>query len=322
MDAWLAAHLVCPRDRTHLRNVGDELECDSKHSYPCVTGIPVLLTHDLAPTLPNPWLELDALHHSGPPSVQVQPGEGVDPFVQEMVAATSGYLYEPLVGRLKRIPIPNLRLPTSRGERLLDFGCNWGRWTVSAARLGYQPVGLDPQLSAALAATRVADQLGVQCAFVVGDGRSLPFADHAFDHVFSYSVIQHFSKTDGRLAIGQIARVLRSGGQCMVQMPNKFGVRSLQHQTRLWRRPVGVFDVRYWSPRELLRTFTELVGPARLSVDGYFGLGVQPADIDLLPIRYQLVVRASEWLRSVSKRHAEWLLNVADSLYVEAVRSN
>ena len=321
LDAWLAEHIVCPRDRTHLRQRDDALVCDQQHTYPCVADIPVLLTHDLPPTLPNPWLELADLAHTRPDTSLNQPAV-VDQFVQEMVAATSGHLYTPLVGKLPRYPIPASRLPPGRGARLLDIGCNWGRWTISAARAGYTPVGLDPQLSAALAARRVAHQFGTACAFVVGDARALPFSDAAFTWVFSYSVIQHFSKPDARSTLRQVHRVLAPGGECLIQMPNRWGLRSLQRQWRRRGQPVGVFDVRYWTRAELAETFESLIGPTTISVDGFFGLGIQPADIDLLPMHFKLVVVCSEVLRHLSTRPGlRWLVNVADSLSVHARRS-
>jgi hypothetical protein len=52
------------------------------------------------------------------------------------------------------------------------------------------------------------------------------------------------------------------------------------------------------------------------------GLGIQPADIDLLPMHFKLVVVCSEVLRHLSTRPGlRWLVNVADSLYVHARRS-
>src|SRR5207248_2208792 len=112
-------------------------------------------------------------------------------------------------------------------------------------------------------------------------------------------------------------------GYCMVQMANKFGLRNLQHQFYVRRQPVKAFDVRYWSPREILAVFNSQVGPATLSVDGYFGLGIQPADIDLLPAKYKWVIRASESLRALTGNSLlAPLKSLADSLYVSAQKKS
>ena len=59
-----------------------------------------------------------------------------------------------LMGKLDRYPIPEIRLPESQGETLPDVGCNWGRWSVAAARKGYAVVGIDPSMGGVMAARR------------------------------------------------------------------------------------------------------------------------------------------------------------------------
>ena len=115
---------------------------------------------------------------------------------------------EPLQAPLRRA-CRATRSRTSRsraanGELLLDIGCNWGRWTIAAAQRGYRPIGIDPSFEAIVAARRIARQLGVDDArYVVADARKLPFADGTFDVVFSYGVLQHFSKSDVALSVAR-----------------------------------------------------------------------------------------------------------------------
>src|ERR1041385_5630502 len=72
----------------------------------------------------------------------------IDPVIRHVVGATNGILYRSLIGRLSSYPIPDMKLPEGRGELLLDVGCNWGRWCVTAVKRGYTPVGIDPSLGA------------------------------------------------------------------------------------------------------------------------------------------------------------------------------
>jgi SAM-dependent methyltransferase len=297
----------------------ERLRCPSEHHYPIVAGVPVMLLAEAEPTHGACHNSLVPSDSASADSAEIDSGQAVDPVVQQVVAATNGMLYVPLIGKLPRYPIPELRLPPGAGRTLLDVGCNWGRWSVSAARKGYQVVGIDPDLGAVLAATRVARQLGVPARYVVGDARHLPFATASFDRVFSYSVLQHFSREDTQRAIRDVARVLRPGGEALIQMANKYGLRSLYHQARRRFRPARAFEVRYWAPGELRSAFGT-IGETRLSVDGFFGLGIQPNDLDLLPVRYKLVIRASESLRRLTNR-LPWLLNLADSLYVRCHRT-
>ena len=299
----MTVELRCPRDRSALRDG----TCEQGHTYRVVDDVPVLLVEEEAPT----HAACSRLEPLPPP-----PSDGVDPFVQEVIGATCGRLYEHLTADLPTYPIPELRLPRGDGRTFLEVGCNWGRWCVAAARSGYDPVGVDPSLKGVQAAVRVSEQLDVDAQYVVADARHLPFADETFDVVFSYSVFQHFSKRDALAAFDELARVLRRGGTSLVQMANVYGPRSLWNQLRerRFREPRTLFDVRYWAPRELRDELERRIGPTRLLADGYFTLNPQPTDLALLPRRLRAVVRGSEALRAVADRVPP-LVYAADSLY-------
>jgi SAM-dependent methyltransferase len=279
-------------------------------------GIPILLRRDVAQT-----------HHVADHALNVDhdavraddDGPGFDPYVQEAIAATGGLMYLPLYRQLTEYPIPELRLASGDGRSLLDVGCNWGRWTIAAARAGYRAIGVDPSLEGVRAAQRAARRLGVEIDVVVGDARHLPFARGAFDTVFSYSVLQHLSKSDVATALSEAGRVLTPGGRVFIQMPNAWGVRSLFHQWKRGFRDARQFEVRYWTVGELRRTFGRLIGPASVSIDGFFSLNPQPAEAHLLPLRFRAVVAISETLRGTARAFPV-LKYLADSLYVEAVR--
>jgi SAM-dependent methyltransferase len=228
-------------------------------------------------------------------------------------------MYESLIGNLSTYPIPDISLPHGRGEFLLDVGCNWGRWTIAAAKRGYRAVGMDPNPEAVLAARRVARQLGVEALFVVGDARYLPFQADTFDVVYSYSVLQHLPKSEAKAGIAAAGRVLKKGGLCKIEMPNAVGLRCLYHQTRRGFREARDFEVRYWTPGELKATFAKLVGPSRLEVDGYFSINPQTTDLPALPWKFRALVRASEFLRKLSRK-LPWLSLMADSLFACATK--
>lgn len=333
--------LVCPREHGRLERTGSSLICSHGHKYPVVDGIPVMLLDDQRQTIgiaeesrraavefvagkqPEDPLFTATLGISEDERRGVmaaaQAGGAIDPVAQFMIGATNGILYRQLIGKLSSYTIPELRLPPGRGKRLLDIGCNWGRWSVAAARLGYRPVGIDPSLGAVLAARRVCRQLGLEADFVVGDARFLPFPKESFDAVFSYSVIQHFSKPDAQTTFSEIGRVLVPGGTGLVQMPNVWGIRCLFHQARRkFREPVD-FEVRYWTGSELRRAFASAIGPAELTVDCFFGIGLQEADAHLMPGGRWCLIKSSEALRALSG-WARPLVWCADSVYVQASR--
>lgn len=338
VDPWFIANLTCPIDHRSLHAQDAMLICADGHRYHVVDGVPVMLRPDVASTIPladwslrrasgegidrrAPDLFLESLGISeqeklGVLELAARPG-AIDPVVAYLIAATNGLMYRHLIGSLGRYPIPELPLPPGQGRALLDIGCSWGRWTIAAASHGYDAVGIDPSLGAVMAARRVAAHLGVSCRFVVGDARHLPFADGRFDDVYSYSVIQHFSRPDAAAAVGEVGRVLRAGGLAKVQMPNRFGLRCLVHQVRRRFRDGDGFDVRYWTLPELKRVFGHGVGATRFEADCYFGIGLQRSDLALMTPMLAAVVRLSEALKAIS-RHVHALVWLADSVFAES----
>src|SRR5215471_17194309 len=139
--------LCCPVDGFALANKSATwLSCSKGHKYPVVEDIPVLLRDDVPQTIciartswelanqyardpeafPDP-LFLDTLGitpaERDTASSLARDGElsaKADPVVSVVIAATSGYLYEHLVGALDAYPIPELRLPASPNALLLD----------------------------------------------------------------------------------------------------------------------------------------------------------------------------------------------------------
>jgi SAM-dependent methyltransferase/uncharacterized protein YbaR (Trm112 family) len=314
--------LVCPRDKQALWQEGDDLVCERGHRYAVIEGIPVFLVSEAEQTHiegTRALLIAESRDGSSLPQFHVAANE-IDPFVKSAIGATNGGLYQHLVGKLKEYPIPHLRLPAGNNRLFLEVGCNWGRWCLAAAAAGYRPVGIDPSLKAIRAAKRVAGQMGVDITYIVGDSRFLPFRPDFFDDVFSYSVLQHLSKAAARDSLAEIRRVLRIGCRALVQMPNVFGMRCLYHQTRRGFRGTRDFEVRYWRPAELLATFAATIGPSELSIDGFFSLNVQPSDLRFLPLRYRVLVHASELLRKLS-HYVPFLMKVADSLYVSSQKT-
>lgn len=339
IDAWFTANLVCPDDHQPLQVEAQELVCGAGHRYPVIDGVPVMLRKDVQQTIELADASIGRAHadsrderapgfHLESLGISEAEKQGVlelasrdgalDPVVAYLVAATNGLTYKHLIGELREYPVPQLPLERGEGRRLLDVGCSWGRWSLAAERLGYEVVGIDPSLGAVMAARRVATQLGVSNRYLVGDARHLPFAPRTFDATYSYSVLQHMHPADAGRAVAEMGRVLRPGGIAKVQMPTRFGVRCLYHQVRrLFREPVG-FEVRYWTIPSLKRLFSEHVGPATVSVDCYFGIGLQVSDAHLMTPRLRRIVHASERLKSASRR---WriLFWAADSVFVESV---
>ena len=145
-DPWFERELICPRDRGDLQRDGDHLWCAQRHRYPIVDGIPIMLLDDVVQTAPDVTRRsLSAADLAMRSRLSyLAPVGAVDSYVQAAIVGTNGNLYGRIAGKLPRYPIPEVRLPPARegSQDLLDLGCNWGRWSIAAARRGYRPWGV------------------------------------------------------------------------------------------------------------------------------------------------------------------------------------
>lgn len=320
MNSWFETNLVCPRDHEQIRIQANKIICSQGHEYPFVDGIPIMLLSDVEATHQAHFQEsYQAVNEPQDSAMQgISREEGVDPYVQQAIVGTCGLMYRNLLGKLKRYPLPDFPLPpVIKPNLLLDIGCNWGRWCLSAASHGFTPIGIDPSFKAIQAARRVAAQLKIEAYYLVADARHLPFAAGKFDVVFSYSVLQHFAKYVCKKVLRETKRVLKASGYSMIEMLNSYGLRNFYNVARRGFREARNFEVRYWSPTELKKVFSELIGPTQIQIDGFFSANIQKSDLALLGWQYRFVIQASEFL----KRHAlKWpfLRNWADSVYLQS----
>lgn len=345
MHDWYLENLVCPVEKTGLTFRDGSLVSPGGRRYPVVDGIPVMLVGDVDQTIDAARASLKSASTEWSGAVDEDPyfidtlnvtederrvaremasrtgADDVDPVVSILVGATCGIAYRHAIGRVSRYPIPDVPACAefSNAGPLLDIGCNWGRWSVAFGRAGISPVvGLDPCLGAVAAARRLAVRSGVNFLPVVGDARYQPFRQELFRSVFSYSVLQHFSREDVGLAVAEVHRVLAPGGRSAIQMPNRNGIRCQWHLARRGYSDGSEFDVRYWSLAQLESVFGG-IGRTRYSVDCYFGLGLQPTDRDLMKGLGRAALDVSEFLkRALPTRGLP--VRLADSVWVVSER--
>lgn len=99
--------------------------------------------------------------------------------------------------------------------RVLDYGCGTGESTLALARLGASVVGFDiSRRRISEARIRCAHLPGV--SFVQCAAEELPFEDSTFDVVIGKQILHHL---DLKVAIPEVARVLRPGGRAVFLEP-------------------------------------------------------------------------------------------------------
>jgi SAM-dependent methyltransferase len=98
------------------------------------------------------------------------------------------------------------------GARILDAAVGLGQLAERMYRLGYDVVGIDSSLDAAV---HVKQNAGIPV--VIGDLTRLPFRTGVFGGVTSGETLEHLDDDAG--AVREIARVLAPGGTCVATVP-------------------------------------------------------------------------------------------------------
>ncbi len=108
-------------------------------------------------------------------------------------------------------------------RRVLDVGCGVGMYTAAFQRETPHVFGVEVEGERA----REVQETGRAAGVVQAVGEHLPFADGAFDVVFSHEVLEHVA--DDRACVVEMVRVTRpprptagqSGGRIVVFVPNR-----------------------------------------------------------------------------------------------------
>jgi len=137
-------------------------------------------------------------------------------------------------------------LPESiAGQRVLEFGCNFGATSITLARLRARVTGVDISKPYVALARANAARYGVADAVDfrhVADTTRLPFPDGYFDVITCCSVLEYVPHRMLRAVQHELDRVLRTGGVIVVTGTSN----------RLWPREV---HSRQWLVNYLPRAF-------------------------------------------------------------------
>ena len=306
MHEWLIKNLVCPLDHAKVDFRSDRVVCANGHVYPIRDGIPVMIAPADIKVESQVVDEISSYSDSG-----------IDPFVQKVFEKWWSYgIFSKLkighsIRELTTYPIPEFPLDLSSGMRILDLGCNWGRWSLAAARKGGLPIGIDVSFESVQAARRIAQQLGLPAEYLVAQAGRLPFRGKIFDAVFSYNTFFYFDKDYLVSSLSEARRVIKSPGQSYIQMANVFGARNLYHQSRRcfrqprmakYAEPPGIHNEYYWDLRKAEKLFETFLGPSVVSADTFFCLDAQKEGEEFLPFPDRFIHKFSRLLRAFSRK--------------------
>jgi SAM-dependent methyltransferase len=98
----------------------------------------------------------------------------------------------------------------NKGRRVLEVGCGRGSLSCYFSDAGYDCTLLDLSPKVISIAEAIFSKNGLNAKFEVGDACRLPYADGAFDLVFSIGLLEHFD--DIETPIREQVRILAPGG--------------------------------------------------------------------------------------------------------------
>jgi SAM-dependent methyltransferase len=200
----LEALLRCPQCASEL-TLDRHAVCANGHRYPIAQGIPVFL--DDGEIASNP-------QYAGQRAYFDSQFKTYERYAVENWR--SGYL-----DRLRDAGVLE-----NAGSALVDVGVGGSGCTViEAARAGRPAVGCDLSLEGLLAARTFAEAEGVaeRTLWVCCSAERLPLASGSFGSTLAIAVLEHVP--DDQAALGELARVLQSGGRAWVTVPH--GLRNI-----------------------------------------------------------------------------------------------
>lgn len=104
---------------------------------------------------------------------------------------------------------------------ILDLGCGLGRHSIFFTENGFKVTAVDLSEDAIRLTKERMKEKQVDFLCHVADMVALPFANDAFDRVFSYHVISHQDTAGVQKVIDEITRVLKPGGKVFLTLCSK-----------------------------------------------------------------------------------------------------
>ena len=243
--------------------------------------------------------------------------------VQMQIAATNGKQYQDIVGKLT--DYPEFNLPFKRGNGLLlDIGCGWGRWLVSASKKGYTPIGIDLRLEFCETSLEVLSDFGLKGYVVVADLENIPFRDNLFDRIWSFSVIQHTHRDRLENCLNHLSRILASNGEVCLEFPNRKGIHNRLKNVKYsdkYKDDYNSWVVRYYSPQEYKEIFDKYFSDFSYKNHSFLGIGVLKEDLKYVSAKNKLFCAISLF-GSLMTEVIPPLKNISDSLYIKIKSQN
>jgi len=117
------------------------------------------------------------------------------------------------LGQERRLNLLRQSAGKRLGGRVLENGCGVGMYVQHLELIARMVVGLEYDFE------RAVEARGHSAHITNAAGEQLPFLDGSFDLILSHEVLEHVQ--DDRLAVKEMARVLRPSGRIILFVPNR-----------------------------------------------------------------------------------------------------
>jgi ubiquinone/menaquinone biosynthesis C-methylase UbiE len=128
------------------------------------------------------------------------------------------YYYWPLIGRMYRQRVELCLAECNGGERVLEVGFGCGLTFQNLASMYREVHGLD--LFADITQVgKFFEEKGIRTYLKNGDVLNMPYPNATFDTVLLISILEHLKPEEQPVAMQEIQRVLKPGGQLVYGVP-------------------------------------------------------------------------------------------------------
>ena len=103
----------------------------------------------------------------------------------------------------------------------LDLGSGLGRHAIALAKDGFKVYAFDISEDGMNELKEISEKENLGIETQIGDMIDLPYDSEMFDSIFCYNVISHQDTEGVKKVIGEIGRILKSGGECYLTLQSK-----------------------------------------------------------------------------------------------------
>lgn len=119
---------------------------------------------------------------------------------------------------------------------ILDIGCGFGSFVISARKLGLDAFGIEiSPFEVEYARARLCEffpEANPEQVYLLGDGHTVPFQDNFFDAITLWNVLEHIP--DNKILLNEVYRLLKPGGFLFIICPNYAAFRMEAHYIVPW----------------------------------------------------------------------------------------